>query len=107
MQVIKVRMTNQYIIDRRQIPESNSRPSLPLEDEQPARKVGIDRNIASSNLDKEAAVANERNSQFALADEMRFMRASGSWSDGGRSYELTELLCFTPDGDIQHLGPVS
>ena len=66
VQVIKVRVRHQDKIHRRQVAQVQSRLTQALEDEQPAREVGIDDDVLSANLQKEAGVSDEGDAELAV-----------------------------------------
>ena len=47
-------------------------------------------------------LADEGQAQFAVAHELRFMRAAGARSNRRSPYKLSELLSFAADGNVQH-----
>ena len=66
MQVIEVSMRHQDNIHRRQVAQVQSGLTQALEDEQPARKVRIDYDILSANLQKEAGVSYEGDAELSV-----------------------------------------
>jgi hypothetical protein len=62
MQVVKMGVTYEYVIDWRKITQPEAGAPLPLEQYQPAREIRIDHQIASANLDKKPAMPNKRKS---------------------------------------------
>src|ERR1039458_9364543 len=63
VQVVEVRVRNQHRVDRGQLPQLQSGTAQPLENENPARKVGIDQNILSPDLEEEAGMSDEGRSE--------------------------------------------
>ena len=70
MQVIEVRVRHQHDIHRRQVAQIQSRLTQALENEEPAREVGIDDDVLSANLQKEAGVPDERHAQLAVRNQL-------------------------------------
>ena len=66
MEVIEVSMRHQDNIHRRQVAQIQSRLSQALEDKEPARKVRIDDDILSADLQEEAGVSDEGDAEFAV-----------------------------------------
>ena len=66
MEVIEVSVRYQDDIHWRQVAQVQSRLSQALEDEEPARKVRIDYDILSANLQEEAGVSDEGDAEFAV-----------------------------------------
>jgi len=66
VQVIEVSVRYQDNIHRREVAQIQSRLSQALEDEQPARKVRIDDDVLSADLQEEAGVSDEGNGEFAV-----------------------------------------
>lgn len=66
MQVIEMRVGDQHDVGRRQIAQIQSWLTQALQDEKPAREVGIDDNVVASNLEEKAGVPDERDAQFAV-----------------------------------------
>ena len=91
MQVIEVGMSHQNQVNRRQIPQLHSGLAQALEDEQPARKVGVDKNILPANLKEETGMPDECHTHLAIGDELRFMSAAGSRSDGRVAHQAAKL----------------
>src|ERR1019366_1544000 len=71
VQVVEVRVRNQHRVDCRQLPQLQPRTAQPLENENPAREVGIDQNILSPDLEDEAGMSDEGYAQLATAGEHR------------------------------------
>src|ERR1700736_2826372 len=91
MQVIKVRVRHQNKVHRRQVAQVQSRLTQALEDEQPAREVGIDDDVLSANLQKEAGVSDEGDAEFAVGNQLRFMSLAGARRHYGMPYQAREV----------------
>src|SRR5205085_5673589 len=102
MEMIEMCVTHKHVIDGRQISEADARAALPFEDDQPTRKIGIDYEIVSGDLNEEAAMTDEGQPKFPLADEMRFMRATGAGRNRRSPYQLSELFSLAANRDVQH-----
>ena len=83
VQMVKVRVRDQNQIDSRKIANSYSWFAQPLQHKQPARKIGIDDDVLSANLQEKAGVPNESHAQFAIGDQLRFMSLAGPRGNGG------------------------
>src|SRR5205085_12439785 len=102
MEMIEMCVTHKHVIDGRQIAQADARAALPFEDDQPAREIGIDYEIVSGDLNKEAAMTDEGQPKFPLADEMRFMRAASAGRNRRTPYQRSELFCLSANGEVQH-----
>jgi hypothetical protein len=71
MQMVKVCVSDENVIDRRQVFDAHARAAKPLQDEQPARKVRINHNVLAAGLQKKSRVANEGHAQVAILREHR------------------------------------
>ena len=100
VQMIEVRMRHQHQIDSRQIAHSNPGTPQPLQHKQPAREVRIDHHALPADLHEEAGMANERDPQFAVGDETRFVRLSAQRSHGGMPHQSPELRRTLAEGRI-------
>src|SRR5579872_3812713 len=67
MQVIEVRVRNQYEIDGGKIGDSQAWTAKPFQHEQPPRKVRIDQDRLAADLDEEARVPDEGHAEFSVA----------------------------------------
>ena len=65
--MIEVGMRNQHRIDGRQIAHTQSRTPQSLQDEDPAREVGVNQNVLAADLQEKTGVSDERHSQLFLA----------------------------------------
>jgi hypothetical protein len=86
-----VGMGDQNQINRRQIAYLQPRLPQALQDEKPARKIGIDENILLADLEKKAGVADESHAHLAVAGKPRLMSMPGSRSDDGVAHQAAEL----------------
>src|ERR1017187_2172160 len=91
MQVIEVRVRYEYDVHRRQVAQVQSRLTQALENEQPAREVGIDDDVLSANLQKKAGMSDEGDAQFAVRNQFRFVGLAGARSDRGMPHQAREL----------------
>ena len=82
MQVIEVRMSNQDEVDGWQVAHVHAGLAKPLENEQPSRKVGIDKNILSADLDEETGVTDEGDAHLPVARELGLANLAGARRDG-------------------------
>ena len=78
MQMVKVRVRDQNVIDRRQVFDPHARAAKPFQEKKPAGEVGIDQYVLSSGLEKKSRVADEGHSQIAVLGEYRPMYLSQS-----------------------------
>ena len=91
MQVIEVRVRDQDNIHGRQVAQIQSRLTQALENEQPAREVGIDDDVLSPNLEEEAGVSDEGNAQLPVRNQFRFVGLAGAGCDRGVPHQAREL----------------
>ena len=104
MQVIKMRMRDKHQVNRRQVVDLNSRFSQPLQHEQPARKVGIDEDIFSADLQKEAGMPNKGHAHLPVGNEFGLMRLPLARSDRGVPDQLAKSSgSFAKSGILQGL----
>src|ERR1019366_357759 len=99
VQVVEVGVRNQHRVDCRQLPQLQPRTAQPLENEDPARKVGIDQNILSPDLEEEAGMSDEGYAQLATAGEYRLTGDAGARRHGGAAHQGSKLPCLTPNCD--------
>src|SRR5438067_13422415 len=102
MEMIEMCVTHKHVIDGRQISQADARAPLTFEDDQPTRKIGIDYEIVSGDLNEEAAMTDEGQPKFPLADEMRLMRAAGARRNRRSPYQLSELFSLAATRHVQH-----
>jgi hypothetical protein len=86
-----VGMGNQNQINWRQVAHLQAWPPQALQDEQPARKVGIDENILPADLEEKTGVADESHTHLAVGNEFRLMSATGPRSDHRVPHQAAEL----------------
>src|SRR6266702_7909466 len=102
MQVIKMRMCNKYRIDRRKIGDTKSWTAQPLQQEQPLRKIRIDDEILSTNLQKETRVSDKRHAKLRWSCQHGLVRGTCATCESRVPDEGPELFCFATDCNIQH-----
>src|SRR5206468_6006407 len=88
-------------------PQLHSGLAQALEDEQPARKVGIDEDILAADLQKKAGMTDESHSHLTVGDELGLVGEAGSWRDRGMAYQAAKLpgtlaKCGILEGILQH-----
>src|SRR3984885_10799289 len=93
MQVIEVRMCDQNDISRRKIAQIQPRLPQPLQDEQPARKIRVDDDVQSADLQKETGMPDEGHAKLPIRNQLRLVRLAGARSDGRMPHQLCELPC--------------
>ena|SRR5580692_6313909 len=91
MQMIEVRVRYQDDVHRRQIAQVQSRSTQPLENEKPAREVGIDNDVLSANLQKETRVSNEGDAKLAVRNQFRFVGFASAWRNHRMPHQASEL----------------
>src|ERR1700689_5359402 len=77
MQVIEVRMGDEDEVCRRQVAQVQSGLAQTLEHEEPARKIRIDDDILSADLQEETRMSDEGDAELAISDEGGFVRLAG------------------------------
>src|SRR5215472_14416806 len=104
MQVIEVRMRNQYQVDGWKIRNPHAWPAKALQHKQPSRKIRVDHHALAANLHEKACVADKGNTQFSVRGETWFVSLPAAWSDGGAPHETSELRgAFTESRITQRL----
>ena len=78
MKVIEMRVRHQDQIDGWKIGNAQTRTPETLQNEQPARKIGIDDDALSADLHEKAGMANERNAKFSISRQARLMRLTAT-----------------------------
>jgi len=71
VQVVEVSVGDEDQVNRRQVYDAQSRLAQALEDEEPACEIGIDQNVESADLHKEAGMADEGDAEFSVGDQLR------------------------------------
>src|SRR5450759_4533007 len=82
MKVVEVRVRNQHRVDRRQLSQLQSRTAQSLENENPAREVGVHQDVLSPDLEEEAGMSDEGYAQLATAGEHRLTGDAGAGRQG-------------------------
>src|ERR1035437_283869 len=82
VKVVEVRVRNQHRVDRRQLSQLQPRTAQPLENENPARKVGIDQDVLAPDLEEEAGMPDEGYAQLAATGEYRLAGDAGAGRQG-------------------------
>lgn len=91
--MIEVRVRNQNNIDRGQIRDPQSGPAQPLQNEQPPGKIRVNDDVLSPHLQKEASMADERDSEFAIGGQTWFVRFALTGSNGRVPHQSAKLRC--------------
>ena len=91
MQVIEMRVRYKNHINGRQIAHPHSRAPQTLQHEQPARKVRIDQNILSTDLNKKAGMAYKSDSQLAITHQPGPMDHADSRRHSGVPHQAPKL----------------
>jgi hypothetical protein len=91
VQVIEMRVGYEHNVHRRQVAEIESGLPQALKNEKPACEVGIDDDILSANLEKEAGMTDEGEAELSLGDEFGFVSFAGTRGDHGMPYEVSKL----------------
>ncbi len=95
--MIEVSVRDEHRIDRRQVAKPESGPAEPLENKNPAGKVGIDQQVLAADLEKEAGMTDEGDAQLATTGGHRLAGDAGAPGDGGMAHQGAELLSFMTD----------
>ena len=82
--MVEVRVRHQHGIDGRQVAQPQAGTTQPLEDEEPACKIGIDDDVLAADLQEEAGVSDEGNTQLAAraSTGLRVSRCAASMRSG-------------------------
>src|SRR5258706_16429838 len=91
MQMIEMGVRHQDHIHRRQIPHMQPWLSYPFQKKQPARKVGVDDDALSSDLQEEAGMPDESDTHLTIGYELGFVGSSRPRCDGGMAHQPGEL----------------
>src|ERR1700704_6441210 len=68
-----------------------ARAAQTFQDEEPARKVGINDDTLSANLHEEAGVANEGDPEFSIDSQTRLVSFTTPRRHGGATHQTSEL----------------
>ena len=91
VQMVEVGVGDQHQVDRRQVTHLQAWSSNAFQDEEPARKVGIDDNVLAADLEKETGVTDECHAHLAVGHQFWLMGAAGPGSDHGVAHQAAEL----------------
>ena len=91
MQMIEVRVRHEHEVHGRQVAQVQSRLTQALQNKQPAREVGIDDDVQSANLQKEAGVSDEGDAEFAVRNQFGFVGLAGARGDRGMPHQARKL----------------
>ncbi len=76
IEVVHVRMCEQYRVDGRQVLEEHAGAALAAQQDQACGEDGVDKEVAAGDLDEEGRVADEGDAELAGIDETRRNRRS-------------------------------
>src|SRR5439155_13553222 len=96
MQMIEVRMRDQHQVDRRQVVKLHSGLPQPLQNKQPARKVGVNDDVLPADLHKKAGMADKSQPQLTVRNQPGLVASSGTRSYRRMPEQTTELPCPAP-----------
>src|SRR5882724_2712053 len=102
MQVTKVGVSDQHIIDGRQVFDAVARNEQPLQYEQPLREIGIDDDILSADLQEKSGVSNESDGEVFAVDQHRFAGLAGAASPRRMADQSSKLTRLVLERDIEH-----
>ena len=91
MQVVEVRMRDQYQIHRRKIINFDAGLPQALEHEQPPGEIGINDNIFASHLEKKAGMTDKGHAHLAIGHQYWPMRFAGRGRHGRVANQASEL----------------
>jgi len=78
--MIEVGVRNQNHVDGRQIGDAQSGTPEALQNEEPAREVGINDDALAAHLQKETGVADESDAEFTVRDQTRLVSLAAARS---------------------------
>jgi len=91
MKMIKVGVRDEHDIHRRKIAQAQPGPTKSFQNEKPAGKVGIDNYVHPADLQEEAGVADKRDTQIAICNQLRLMGLAGARGDSRVSHQSGKL----------------
>ena len=103
VQVIEMGMRNQHRIDRRQIAQPQPRPAQSLQNENPAREVGVDKNVLAANLEEETGMSDESNAELFARGQDRLTRLPGARRQRRAAHQRAELPGLTSKCGSNHV----
>jgi hypothetical protein len=101
MEMIEVGVCDQNQIDGRKVAHAKAGLAKTLQHKEPWGKIGIDHDILPGHLKKEAGMADEGQSQFAVGNQSGLVRAAGAWRDRGMPYQTAKGLGATTQGGAE------
>ena len=100
MQVIEVGVSYQDHVCRRQIAQVQTGLAQALQHKEPARKVGVDDDILSADLQEKTGMSDEGDSKLAIANQSGFVSPAGTGRDCGIPHQARELACALAQSGI-------
>ena len=100
MEMIEVSVRNQNQIDRGKIGNAQAWTSQAFQDEEPARKVGVDDYALTAHLHKKAGVPDEGDAEFAVCRQARLVGFTTSGRNRGVAHQTSELAGTLAEGRI-------
>src|ERR1039457_4710920 len=91
MEMIEVRVRNQHDIHWRQFAQIQSRLTQTLQNEKPAREVGIDDDVLSANLQKKTGVPDKGHAELAIRSQGCLMGLARTRRDHGMAHQASKL----------------
>jgi len=100
MEMIEVGVRDQNQIDRGKIGNAQAWTSQAFQDEEPARKVGVDDYALTAHLHKKAGVPDEGDAEFAVCRQARLVGFTTSGRNRGVAHQTSELAGTLAEGRI-------
>lgn len=100
MQVVEMRVRNQDKVNCRKIGDTQARTTQALQNEQPAREVGIDDDAFAANLDEETGMADECNAEFTVRCQSWLVSLAAAPGHGGVPHQPSKLRGALAKGRI-------
>jgi hypothetical protein len=100
MKVIEMRVRNQHQIDGWKVGNAYAGPAQALEHKQPARKIRIDDDTFSAQLNKETGMSDERDAEFSVRGEARLVSLTATPGHSRMAHQTRELRGSLAKGGI-------
>lgn len=91
VQVVHVRVCQQYGVDGRQVLQAQARSTLAAQQHQARCEDGINQDIAAGDLDQKRRVTDERNAELVGVDQLRQRMRAGKRRTMARAHDVPQL----------------
>ena len=89
--MVEMGVRDQDEINRRKVGDAQTRTTQPLQHKEPPREIRINDYALPPNLQKEARMSDESNTQLSIGDKVRLVRLTGARSYRRVAHQAPEL----------------